>query len=373
MAGFMAKNQVSSSMRNSSIELLRIFAACGVVVLHYNGMFGALDSSDGIVLDFLMVLESLFICAVDLFVIISGFFLCTSLKRTWGKPVYLFLLLSIVNVGAYILKATISDNPISIMTIIHTMIPPRNYFVLLYVTIYILSPFINILLNKLTNIGRTLFIIVLFVLFSLYPTLMDSYQILIHSNVMGISTVGMYGQQHGYTIIGFVLCYSIGAWMRLNKVLESFSVGYLLTVFVFDVALIYVWFRTEWTVVLPESSLEEYNALSYTNPLVLFSASLLMLLFLRINLKSRLINSLSKSSFVCFILHLQLLPYFKVTDVALNGGWSLCLHLCLSVAGLYLLSWAVWRVLDYVLNPITKWLNTVSIYNLDRYLVTQPD
>ena len=40
---------------------------------------------------------------------------------------------------------------------------------------------------------------------------------------MGVSTVGAWGQQHGYTIVGFVLSYVIGAWLRLNEVGKSMT------------------------------------------------------------------------------------------------------------------------------------------------------
>ena len=69
------KNSVKSSTktRQSNIELLRIFAACGVVILHYNNMgigggFGAV--SDGSMNQFiLMTMEMMAICAVNLYVL----------------------------------------------------------------------------------------------------------------------------------------------------------------------------------------------------------------------------------------------------------------------------------------------------------------
>ena len=37
----------------------------------------------------------------------------------------------------------------------------------------------------------------------------------------GLSTIGMYGSQYGYTIINFVLVYFVGAYLRVNKITLS--------------------------------------------------------------------------------------------------------------------------------------------------------
>ena len=75
------KNSVKSSTktRQSNIELLRIFAAFGVIILHYNnagigGGFAAV--ADGSLNQFIMMtLEMMVICAVNLYVLISGYFM----------------------------------------------------------------------------------------------------------------------------------------------------------------------------------------------------------------------------------------------------------------------------------------------------------
>ena len=61
--------------RQSNIELLRMLAIMGVVILHYNNQyFGAafeLVQPETVNYYILSVLESLSICAVDLFILIS--------------------------------------------------------------------------------------------------------------------------------------------------------------------------------------------------------------------------------------------------------------------------------------------------------------
>lgn len=78
--------------RESGIELLRILAACGVILLHYNdGKAFKWVESNTINQYLLFGIESLCICAVDLFMVISGYFLGTTQKRKAIKPVELIL------------------------------------------------------------------------------------------------------------------------------------------------------------------------------------------------------------------------------------------------------------------------------------------
>ena len=61
--------------RNSSIELLRIFAGMAVIILHFNyGSILAIDQTTGLTHYILLVFEAICICAVNVFIFISGFF-----------------------------------------------------------------------------------------------------------------------------------------------------------------------------------------------------------------------------------------------------------------------------------------------------------
>ena len=85
-------------MRKSGIELLRILAASAVVILHYHSISSGMgvEGTNKIVLELLV---SFAICAVNVFVAISGFFMIKSQKRTWGKILSLLFQVSLINVG----------------------------------------------------------------------------------------------------------------------------------------------------------------------------------------------------------------------------------------------------------------------------------
>ena len=67
----------NNKIRNSNIELLRIILMIFVITLHYNGMCGhALEYClGGVNFYFTRLTESICICAVNCFMIISGYFL----------------------------------------------------------------------------------------------------------------------------------------------------------------------------------------------------------------------------------------------------------------------------------------------------------
>ena len=75
------KNEV----RNSSIELLRIIMMMGVIILHYNNSNlggGYRYVKEGSLNNYyLFFLNNLFVYAVDIFIMISGYFLCKTENR----------------------------------------------------------------------------------------------------------------------------------------------------------------------------------------------------------------------------------------------------------------------------------------------------
>ena len=82
---------IEQTKRQSNIELLRIFAALGVVILHYNA--GSMGGGFAFVEDssfnqfILVVFESVFMCVGNVFVLISGYFMRDSVKRDVLKPI----------------------------------------------------------------------------------------------------------------------------------------------------------------------------------------------------------------------------------------------------------------------------------------------
>ena len=84
---------MSSNNRDANIEVLRIIIMIGIIIMHFNGYINhALEYCK---FEFpktfwcLSLLDLLFSPAVDVFIIITGFFLSGSEKRFYSKPIKL--------------------------------------------------------------------------------------------------------------------------------------------------------------------------------------------------------------------------------------------------------------------------------------------
>lgn len=288
--------------RNSNVELLRIFSIIGVIVLHFNNksIGGALDlvEINSIKYFLLSIMESIFVIAVDVFMIISGFFLINSNKRNLWKAIELVFQVVIFKVGRYLISATLKSH-ITLSGLLSSILP-TNYFVILYITVFVLSPFINILIHSLNGKNKKLFLIIILIAFSVYPTLVDLLSEIVGHEIIGLSSIGMYGSQWGYSIVNFVVCYIIGGYVYIYKdYLFSIKTIKLIVVFIINLIIILVW-----------SHINEYigfytekSALEYCNPIVILNSIIVFILFNKLQISSNLINSLAKSTFTVFLVH----------------------------------------------------------------------
>ncbi len=330
--------------RESNIELLRILAMLGVIILHYNNpsIGGGLSfvKSGSINYWFLNLIESIFVCAVNLFMIISAYFMASSNKRDLWKPIQLLVQVIIFSVSKYILISLIKSN-FSIRGLVGALIP-ANYFVILYIVVFIISPYINLIFENLDSRKRKLFIFTLILLFSVYPTIVDVLIEVTKHSFNGLSSIGMYGSQYGYSIVNFTLCYCVGAYIRFEsedifKVNTSKLVGWLITC---------VATMTIWSVINDKIGyFTEKTAWEYCNPLVIMSAVCAFLLFKRIKIKnSKFINSLAKGSFTVYLLHINLVTHVGVKLFVNNNIFVLILHMVLSSALIYFVCWIVYLI-----------------------------
>ena len=330
-------------VRDSNIELLRILTICGVVVLHYNGTqaFNYVNENS-FNYYLLLVLEGLCICAVNLFVLISGYFLSANGKRRAIKAIELVVQVILMNLGSHLLIAIFSGKGTTLTDTLYASVP-NNYFVAFYVTLYLISPYINILLSHLSDKQFGILVALSFVLFSLWPTLVDSISAVLGVSYPGVYTTNTGGSQNGYSVINFALMYLIGAYLRRKNF--NFGKLKLLGVLVIIVALI-----TGWQLLQPQI------ARAYCNPFVIALAVILFLLFKSISVKSKIINGLAKGAFTCFLLHGMLLPRIGIASIVNKNAFILLGHIIITVPLIFLICWACWWVYDKITAPIFKWI-----------------
>lgn len=322
--------------RQSNIELLRVLAIMGVIVLHYGNPFmggGLTYVKDSSINSYILcLLISLFACSVNLFMIISGYFMCNSKGVNLWKPLKLIIQVIIFRVGLYLLSLLINGGGISVKTLLGKFIPV-NYFVILYCTVYLLSPFINVLFEKLSLKSLKQFMICCFILFSVYPTMVDVLSEFTGKQFVGLSTIGMYGSQWGYSVINFLLMYMIGAYIRkCDYKIVFLSSNKLFTFLGVCLGVLFLWAKMNDTT----GFFTERSAWEYCNPILIFEAVTIFILFNKMHLGvNGFINRFAEGAFTVFLLHDRFIKRIGIEHYVKENVIIMILHIIVSVVVIY--------------------------------------
>lgn len=338
--------------RNSSIELLRILLILGVIQIHYNvaGIgngfrylkIGTVNQV------YSLIIHAVCINAVSIFVMISGYYLVNTNKRKLSK-VYELMIQSIIFVA-----------------IQYLFIQKRNYdyftmlwFPILYCILYVISPYINLIIEKCAKKQLKTIIIVLITLFSIEPMLIDYIQSFTGETLLGISCIGYFGSNYGFTEINFILLYIIGAYIRkygidMKKIKK---ISYLLVV----IALIVLM-----SILECEFSKEGINTWNYDNPLIIISAALVLDMFTSVKFYNKSINELAKASFTVYLFHFYfIINWVSISEFINQPIYLLVLHQICTATSLYLIgyiAYKIWRLITSKLsNKLEPIINKIDI------------
>lgn len=157
--------------RNPTYELLRIVAMYLIVINHY-AMFVPVDFSGHEYNNFFKYfLQTGGKFGVNLFILITGYFMCTAPFRV-AKLFSLLARCFTYSVGCYLILSAIA-NTFSVTEFISSCFPVitnEYWFITAYVGVYLLCPYINHLFHVLDSMQRTKLTILLTVMFSVIPT-----------------------------------------------------------------------------------------------------------------------------------------------------------------------------------------------------------
>lgn len=284
--------------------------------------------------------------------IISGYFSCRSTRTTLQKPVKL-----LVQVMSFSLVWNLLANGIkgtwTIKGVIGSLIP-ANYFVILYIATYLLSPYLNLLYERMNKN----FLILLLLLFSFWPTLVEVFAQLTGREWNGLSTIGMYGSQWGYQIVNFIMMYFIGMFIRkYSEKLRGVKTYYLVLLFVCVTAAITIW-----------ASISEYCGYSrnmawiYCNSLVIVEAVLVFLLFSRLSIGSiKQINKLASACFTVFLAHGYFITHIKIEWAVRQNSLIMLGHIVACIILIYLICFIVDVAYRFIYKAFFKRLEQKEI------------
>lgn len=230
--------------------------------------------------------------AVNCFVLISGYFLVNS-KFSWKKVAKLWGETLFYSISIYLLLIITGTHEFSLKEAVKSFLPiiTREYwFVNVYLLMYILSPFLNVLINHLNKKELKKLIIILLFAFCIMPSCLPA--------GMNFDSTG------GYGIIWFIVIYLLAAWIKLYnvniKILSKKKEYYLLIYLILSLVI-----ATLRIIVYPKIKTDiMYN---YNFILVFLASVFLFLFFKDIQIKSekisKIIAYISSLTFGVYLIH----------------------------------------------------------------------
>ena len=198
----------SKPSRNSAFEILRIIAIIFIIAHHFS-VHGAFDFSElgnSFLITFNRTWTDLLLqlgkVGVNLFVLISGYFLIDNNKFKSKKIISIILMMFIFSISLGLIFFFVEKKEFSI-SLLHSMIFPFGdnlwWFMTSYLVLYILSPLINRGIKAMNKKMHLILIIILLIIWSLLPTFLY--------------------ENYGYSIFGwFITLYLIASYIKLYDI-----------------------------------------------------------------------------------------------------------------------------------------------------------
>lgn len=283
------KNNVTTSLgaiRKSNIELLRVVLMFMILFLHANYL--SFDTpnltNDGYIgCGLRTIAESLCNVAVDVYVLISGFFGIKFKRKGLLSLLYQVTFFSLI---VLIVNIILGNHDITMFS--EQLIPGSAYwFVVSYIGLYILSPVLNTFVESVSK--KTFRDILCTYLAFVY----------IYGFIMGKGSF-----TGGYSLLSFIALYMIARYVRLypNR-FTSFNKSTDLGIYLIISSLIAVLLYAI-TILTPGVLLSvQGRLLAYHNPLTMIAAVYFLLFFSKLEFTSKTVNFIAASSFAVYLLH----------------------------------------------------------------------
>lgn len=348
--------------RSSNFELMRLFLILFVIILHFNDTSrqGALSYVQNAPFGnkcFLYLMESLTICAVNTFVILSGYFMISKSASKIRKVIDLFLTLVMYKFFLS-LGSEIYHSDFSFRNLLMSF-NPSNYYAWLYSTVFLLAPFLNIIMEKLDKQKLNQFMIIILILFSVIPTIIDYIGVTFNIGVVGMSSISANGNGKGFTLVNFVLCYYVGGYLAKISDQNTNILANCKALIVYIVSSLILFFGL---------FINRQHALDYCNIFVIIQAVAFFLIFRNLKIaKIEFINFLAKSVWGIFILHSYFLGIYSGIDnveqlVTGNFG-QLIYHFLLCITTVFVISLISDKIFTVCLKPIHYVMDKLGFVN----------
>ncbi len=270
--------------------------------------------------------EAISIICVNLFVMISGWFSIKPSIKGFASFFYQFLFFG---VGIYAV-ANLAGYPIYGGTLkFNTIFLERGYwFVGSYIGLYILAPILNSFVATASERQFRLLLLAFFTFEVIFGCV---------GNIRDIVS--------GYSIFSFIGLYLLARYCRLY--LLKIPTKTLVRLYILSLATnIAIGFIPILNLSGTANAVATNIFLAYTNPLSIIQAACLLMIFSRMNIKSRAINFFAASSFAVYLVHSHdgIFHFYKrmATNIfASYSSWQYMIAIVAVIAGWYAIGVAI--------------------------------
>ena len=337
--------------RQSNIEALRLLSMLMVLNLH---SFSGYEHGTGIaqVLDFFR--QSTSICAVNVFLIISGYF---GIKWKFKSFFNLLFQVAFYSFGVYIVASLFGFIDFSINGLLSNAkcFYDSWGFVTGYILLYMCSPLLNAFIEK--NDNKTIFLtIVALSLSELFIT-----------------------RSFGY--LNYGLLYVIGRFLNKSEAVTRYNISagrsyWIITSIITFIAIVLYRLNICTTSDAMNTFPLGYN---YASPFIILQAVFLFLAFARMDFQSKIVNWCSASSFAIFLIHMhpaiKQIGYYGYTESLYNlpvieHVWKLALLILFVFFGSILID----KIRIFISNSVYKLLHIIRrslpdvLFQTDTYI-----
>lgn len=341
------------TIRNSSFELLRIIAILFIIFHHFamHGLFdfSIYDSNSALIIinsTWIDLLSQLGKIGVNLFMLISGYFLCSrnnfKFKKLLSMVIEMVIFATIFGISLLIYKHQ-KPEFVNFELMLFPLGTRLWWFMTAYLILYIFSPFINRALSKTSQQLHLTLVLILLIMWSVLITFLDlNYEF---NNIGWFFTL--------YMLASYIRKYDISLKMKpVFAILISFLIFGL--AFTIRTTLIQVVKTsnafTDRVMIWFDMVSNQHNAVQVLSTLFLFLG------FKSINMKnSKVINFISASTLTIYIFHdhyfmreIIWVKLLKVNTFA-NSNW-LILYTFACVAMVFAAGFAVYIIYKYTIG-----------------------
>lgn len=285
----------TKKIRQSNYELMRIISMFFIVIWHIIIHSGLMYTQSPLITNILQLILFIIIVHVNSFVLITGYFQYDkkfSMKKflavympSWFYKIVIPLILmclGIITLGKFDLFQAV--NPIGY----------SYWFILTYLLLYLLSPYLNIIIEHLNKNQHKKLLIILFILFSVLPFITNQ----------------VYGSNNGTNIIQFIMLYFFGAYLRKYPIQKLQNKKILIIGFIGCVIINFGLYLTanmigdtNNTVLKSIQEIIQANVGIYSNPIVIIQTLFYFLFFGTFTFKNKFINNISPLMFGVYLIH----------------------------------------------------------------------